>query len=166
MVAFALPGEQRAALGGMCLGAVPRGLAAGAPRCPHSSRDTSGTPLRLSPAPSFPTCFYVSAHIDCGTFIPSSVPLQQGILCCEFMAGLCPSLSYLIGQSSCNTWCSQHSCTGSRRERWAAVSPSLRYILSQQTPLMWYKNLGNTLFPEASSFKAHISAERCKKNRK
>lgn len=35
--------------------------------------------LRLSPAPSFPTCFYVSAQIDCGTFISSSAPLQQGI---------------------------------------------------------------------------------------
>ena len=74
----------------------------------HTAAETrrSVIPLRLSPAPSFPTRFYVSAQIDCGTFISSSVPLQQGILCCEFMAGLCPSLSYLIGQSSCNTWSS------------------------------------------------------------
>lgn len=35
-------------------------------------------PLCLSPVPSFPTCFYAFAQIDCGTFISSSATLQQG----------------------------------------------------------------------------------------
>lgn len=123
----------------------------------------SPPPSRLRPAPSPPACFYVPAQIDCDTFISNSVPLQQGILCCEFMAGLYPSLSYLIGQSSCNTWSSQHSHAGSGSEWWAAAECRLCSILLQQTPLMWQRNLGSTLFPEVSSFKAHVSAEHCKK---
>lgn len=75
------------------------------------------TPIScLHPTPSPPACFYVPAQIDCDTFISSSVPLQQEILCCEFMAGLYPSLSYLVGQSSCNTWSSQHSHAGNRSD--------------------------------------------------
>lgn len=81
-----------------------------------SGGDVQCNPLRLRPTPSSSACFYVPAQIDCDTFISSSVPLQQGILCCEFMAGLCPSLSYLVGQSGCNTWSSQHSHIGKGSE--------------------------------------------------
>lgn len=87
--------------------------------------------LHLSPAASFPTGFYVSAQIDCGAFISSSVPLQQGILCCEFMAGLCSSLSHHTGQGSCDTWSPQPSRTGSRRERRALLSLSVMFCHNQ-----------------------------------
>lgn len=102
----------------------------------RSGRSALGThhkliPLRLSPAAYFPTGLYVSAQIDCGAFISSSIPLQQGVLCCEFMAGLCSSLSHLIGQDSCDTWSPQPSRTGSRRERWALLSLSVIFCHNQ-----------------------------------
>lgn len=117
------------------LGHSPHALAAGGPGAQTAAETRhSIIPLHLSPAPSFPACFNVSAQIDCGTFIASSVPLQQGILCCEFIAGLCSSLSYLIGQSSCNMRSSQHSCTGSRCEQWAESHPA-SVMFSHNKPL-------------------------------